>query len=149
MTVRLSTPEDLGTIRAMLHTHAATEGGADPVTDGVDALDHALIGTNPTVFVTVVSLPEAPDTIAGLAMWYPTFSSWSLTGGIWLEDLFVDDRYRNAGLGLELMSDLRSRTAGRIEWDVSAGNEGAERFYRKLGAVAQSGWTTYRWLPAS
>ncbi|WP_104129485.1 GNAT family N-acetyltransferase [Cryobacterium sp. N21] len=149
MSVRLATPADLDTIRSMLRTHAKTESGVGAVASADDGLEQALIGATPTVFVTVVSLPNAPETIAGLAMWYPTFSSWSLAGGIWLEDLFVDDSYRNAGLGLELMNDLRTRTAGRIEWDVSAGNEGAERFYRKLGAVAQSGWTAYRWLPAS
>lgn len=147
MSVRLATPADLATIRAMLRTHAETEGGVALVADEADGLDQALAGTSPTVFVTVVALPDAPETIAGLAMWYPTFSSWSLTGGIWLEDLFIDGSYRNAGLGLELMNDLRTRTGGRIEWDVSAGNDGAERFYRKLGAIAQSGWTTYRWLP--
>ncbi|MDJ0337286.1 GNAT family N-acetyltransferase [Cryobacterium sp. PH31-O1] len=149
MSVRLATPDDLGTIRAMLRTHAKTESGVTTVVDSTDGLEQALAGATPTVSVTLVSMPQSPETIAGLAMWYPTFSSWALSGGIWLEDLFVDDRYRNAGLGLELMNDLRTRTAGRIEWDVSAGNEGAERFYRKLGAVAQSGWTTYRWLPAS
>ncbi|MDJ0349654.1 GNAT family N-acetyltransferase [Cryobacterium sp. PH29-G1] len=149
MSVRLATPADLSTIRSMLRTHAKTESGIATVASVDDGLEQALVGATPTVFVTVVSLPHAPETIAGLAMWYPTFSSWSLASGIWLEDLFVDDSYRNAGLGLELMSDLRTRTDGRIEWDVSAGNDGAERFYRKLGAVAQSGWTTYRWLPAS
>lgn len=148
MPVRLATASDVRTIRAMLRTHAETEGGSEFAAVANDELDDALGGPNPTVRVTLVTLADEPDVIAGLAMWYPTFSSWSLRSGIWLEDLFVDDAYRGAGLGLELMTDLRARTTGRIEWDVSGGNDGAERFYQRLGAVPLPGWTRYRWLPA-
>lgn len=151
MPVRLAEPRDVNMIRRMLKEHAAAEMGGfhrtvsdEPVTDELDAV---LGGDNPSAFVTLVFLDEAPEDIAGLAFWYPTFSSWSLAGGIWLEDLFVEDSYRNAGLGRELMMDLRSRTTGRIEWDVADGNEGAMRFYRKLGASPDRGWTKYRWLP--
>ena len=148
MPVRMATADDLPTIRALLRTHAETEGGPAAAGDArVDDLDAVLSGDHPTVRVTIVSLPAEPAVIAGMALWYPTFSSWALTSGIWLEDLFIDDAYRNAGLGLELMADLRSRTRGRIEWEVSPGNEGAERFYRKLGASPRGGWTQYRWLP--
>lgn len=148
MPVRTATSADVSTIRAMLRTHAETEGGGEFTAISTDELDMALGGPYPTVRVTLVSLPDEPDVIAGIAVWYPTFSSWALTSGIWLEDLFVSDAYRNAGLGYELMADLRTRTTGRIEWDVSGGNEGAERFYRKLGATPIPGWTRYRWLPS-
>ena len=148
MPVRTATTDDVGAIRAMLRTHAATEGGSEFAAPTTDELAAAVGGPIPTVYVTLASLPAEPDVIAGLAVWYPTFSSWALASGIWLEDLFVDDAYRNAGLGYELMADLRTRTTGRIEWDVSVGNDGAERFYRKLGAAPLPGWTRYRWLPS-
>ena len=97
--------------------------------------------------VTVAERVEAPGTVVGLAMWYWMFSSWTLASGIWLDDLYVDPRYRKDGLGRELMADLRTRTNGRIDWEVSAGNEQAEAFYARLGAVPVPGWTRYRWLP--
>jgi GNAT superfamily N-acetyltransferase len=147
MPVRIATIDDLAMIRALLTTHAQTEGGLVAV-GGRDDLGSALAGEHPTVFATIVTLPDEPAVIAGMALWYRTFSSWALTSGIWLEDLFVDDSYRNRGLGLELMNDLRGRTSGRVDWEVSKGNAGAERFYRKLGAAPRSGWTQYRW-PAS
>ncbi|MFC5931312.1 GNAT family N-acetyltransferase [Cryobacterium melibiosiphilum] len=147
MSVRLATAADLPTIRALLRTHAETEGGLAGGAARADDLDAALTGEHPSVRVTIVSLAAEPSVIAGIALWYPTFSSWALTTGIWLEDLFIDDSYRNAGLGLELMNDLRARTTGRIEWEVSRGNDGAERFYRKLGAAPRDGFTQYRWLP--
>jgi len=149
MPVRIATIDDLATIRALLNSHAQTEGGRGAGGGGgSDDLGAALAGDHPTVFATIVSVPDQPLVTAGVALWYPTFSSWALTSGIWLEDLFVDDAFRNAGLGLELMNDLRSRTSGRVEWEVSAGNAGAERFYRKLGAAPREGWTQYRWLPS-
>src|SRR5689334_15503570 len=100
-----------------------------------DELEEAVFGAYAFVRVT----------IAGLAMWYRTFSSWARTSGIWLEDLFVVDEHRNSGVGRELMAYLRGQTTGRIEWDVTLGNASAERFYERLGAVPLPGVTRYRW----
>jgi GNAT superfamily N-acetyltransferase len=145
MPVRDAVPEDLPTILAMLHEHAISEAGLDPAAGA--ELEAALFGEHPTVDVTVAERVAAPGTVVGLAMWYWMFSSWTLASGIWLDDLYVDPRYRKDGLGRELMADLRTRTRGRIDWEVGAGNEQAERFYARLGAAPVPGWTRYRWLP--
>ena len=145
MPVRDAVPADLPAIVAMLQEHAISEAGLVPAAG--NELAAALFGEHPTVYVTVAEGAAAPGTIVGLAMWYWMFSSWTLTSGIWLDDLYVDPRYRKDGLGRELMTDLRTRTTGRIDWEVSAGNEQAVRFYAGLGAVPVPGWTRYRWLP--
>jgi RimJ/RimL family protein N-acetyltransferase len=36
------------------------------------------------------------------------------------------------------------RDCGRLEWAVLDWNEGAIRFYRRLGAVAKHEWTVFR-----
>jgi hypothetical protein len=41
---------------------------------------------------------------------------------------------------------LRSQTAGRVDWDVTIGNAGAERFYESLGARPLRKETRYRWI---
>jgi hypothetical protein len=43
------------------------------------------------------------------------------------------------------MADLRSRTEGRVEWEVLEWNEEALDFYQRLGARPMAGWTRYRW----
>ena len=148
MPVREAGPDDLPVIRELLHRHAASEADIDLGAEPGDELATALFGPEPTVRATIAETADPPPLVIGLALWFPTFSSWSLRGGIWLEDLFVDEAHRSTGAGRELMADLRARTAGRIEWDVSLGNERAERFYHRLGARPVAGWTRYRWLPA-
>ncbi len=137
--IRDAAPADVGEIRGMMREHAISEGGIVPVED---ELDDALFGPRPIARVTVA---EDAGTLAGLAMWYPTFSSWALRAGIWLEDLYVKPEYRRAGVGRELMLHLRTRTRGRIDWDVSAGNDRAHRFYQRLDAAPFDGLTRYRW----
>lgn len=140
MSIRDARADDLSEIRSILRHHAESEGGIVPADD--DELKQALFGAAPVVYVAIA---ETEGTLAGLAMWYPTFSSWALRSGIWLEDLYVKPEFRKAGVGRELMLYLRGRTEGRIEWDVSDGNDRAHRFYRRLGAAHLDGFARYRW----
>ena len=136
-------PEDLPVVRAALGEHASTEAGLPPPLD--DELAEALFGLVPAAHVVIAETDREPPRFAGLALWWPTFSSWSLRRGIWLEDLWVHPDFRRAGVGRQLMDHLRARTDGRIEWDVGIGNEPAERFYRALGAGPATGFHRYRW----
>lgn len=140
MHIREARPDDLPEIRSILRHHAHTEGGLVPAED--DELEHALFGAAPVVHVAIA---ENEGTLAGLALWYPTFSSWALRTGIWLEDLYVKTEFRKAGVGRDLMLYLRQQTDGRIDWDVSHGNDRAHRFYQRLGAAQLDSYTRYRW----
>ena len=53
----------------------------------------------------VIPMPPAKNT-AGFAVFHGTFSTWECQPGIWLEDLYVPDRYRKAGVGRTLLTDL-------------------------------------------
>jgi GNAT superfamily N-acetyltransferase len=141
--LRAGRPDDLPAVRAALHEHAATEGGLVPPAH--DELAEALFGPAPAAHVVIAETDHEPPRFAGLALWWPTFSSWSLRRGIWLEDLWVHPDFRRAGVGRQLMDHLRARTDGRIEWDVGHGNERAARFYRALGAAPAGGFDRYRW----
>ncbi|MFB9836900.1 GNAT family N-acetyltransferase [Actinoallomurus acaciae] len=145
MSVRPIEPADFEEICALLLAHAAHEGVADRVRLDRQETYDALFGDHPVARAHIATPPDAPDVIAGFALWYPTFSSWDTRAGIWLEDLYIKPEYRRYGLGRELLSALRSLTSGRVEWDVAHGNDGAEKFYRSLGAEPVGGWTRYRW----
>ena len=41
--------------------------------------------------------------VAGIAIWYVTFSTWKVRHGVWLEDLFVTPERRGLGLGRMLL----------------------------------------------
>jgi GNAT superfamily N-acetyltransferase len=144
MPVRTAEPSDFDEICDMLLAHAAHEGGE--MTLHRAELFETLFGSRPVGRALIASPADSPAA-AGCALWYPTFSTWASRRGIWLEDLYVRPEYRRHGLGRELLDALRSKTTGRVEWDVSHGNEAAEAFYQSLGAIPVGGWTRYRWAP--
>jgi GNAT superfamily N-acetyltransferase len=146
MPVRPAEPADFDEICALLVAHAEHEGGVTKVTELSDEMYETLFGDRP-VGRAHVALPPSGEQgeLAGVALWYPTFSTWASRRGIWLEDLFIRPEYRRHGLGRELLGTLRSLTGGRVEWEVSQGNESAESFYLSLGARPVGGWTRYRW----
>jgi GNAT superfamily N-acetyltransferase len=97
--------------------------------------------------VAEVQTPEGP-LVAGMAVWYVTFSTWLGRHGIWLEDLYVSPDRRGSGLGKALLTRLAQiaveRGYGRVEWWVLDWNTPSIAFYRSLGALPQDGWTVYR-----
>lgn len=105
-----------------------------------------LFGPDAFVKVTMgeVSL-DGTWTVAGLAVWFCTYSTFLGRPGIWLEDLYVRPEHRGVGLGKALLTDLMERTEGRVEWAVLDWNEPSIAFYRSLGAEPVDGWTRYRW----
>jgi GNAT superfamily N-acetyltransferase len=85
---------------------------------------------------------------AGFAVYSFTFSSFMGKPGIYVEDLFVEHRFRGRGIGKGLLLTLarlgRERGCGRLEWSVLNWNEQAMEFYQDLGAVPMDEWTTFR-----
>ncbi len=88
------------------------------------------------------------DAVAGMALWFPSFSTWTGTTGIWLEDLYVRPAHRGLGLGRELLATLAAvcveRGYHRLEWWVLDWNAPSIEFYRALGAHPQEEWTRFR-----
>ncbi len=91
---------------------------------------------------------ERDGAIAGIAIWFLTYSTWTGRPGIWLEDLYVSDEHRGRGYGKALIASLAvlcvERGYSRLEWTVLDWNEPSIAFYRALGAQPQDEWTTQR-----
>jgi GNAT superfamily N-acetyltransferase len=86
--------------------------------------------------------------VVGMALWFTTFSTWTGTPGLWLEDLFVEPAHRGSGIGAALLERLAGvcveRGWARFEWTVLDWNAPAIAFYESRGARPLSDWTTYR-----
>lgn len=147
MTVRPASPDDLDAIGELICALADYEQLRHEVVWRRDELEEHLFGPSPAAQVLIA---EADDgTVAGFALWFPTFSTFLGRPGIWLEDLFVRPEHRGAGHGRALLAELMARTPGRLEWAVLDWNEPSIRFYESLGARPVDGWTRYRWLPGA
>lgn len=143
--LREARPGDEPGILALIHALAVYEREPDAVENTVEALSASLFGPDPRVFAHIV---EREGQIAGIAIWFVTYSTWTGKHGIWLEDLYVDESRRGAGYGKALMRALAgvcvTRGYSRFEWTVLDWNAPSIAFYRAIGAEAQGEWTTQR-----
>jgi len=143
--VRAATPDDVPQIYAFIVQLAAYEREPDAVTGTPEMLAEALFGQRPSAEALIAELDGEP---AGFAVFHGTFSTWECQPGIWLEDLYVPDRYRKAGVGRALLTDLAAlavrRGCPRLEWHALDWNELALGFYQRLGAERMSAWDLHR-----
>jgi len=145
MTIRDAVLADLDEIAALIHELAVFEKAPEEAVFTLDDLEANVFGPNP---VAEVLIAEGTDGgVAGMALYFRTYSTWVGTSGIWLEDLFVRPQFRGEGHGRALLDAVRARTQGRVEWVVLDWNESAIGFYRSLGAEPVDGWTRFRWRP--
>ncbi|KAL9104297.1 MAG: hypothetical protein Q9163_000738 [Psora crenata] len=87
---------------------------------------------------------------AGMALYFPSYSTWRAAPGIYLEDLFIRPQYRGRGYGTALLRELarevRRMGGARLEWSVLKWNEPSLRFYESegIGAKRMDEWVGMR-----
>jgi len=84
----------------------------------------------------------------GYALFFHNFSTFLGRAGIYLEDLFVLEKYRKNGYGKAILKKLAQiaveRGCGRLEWLCLDWNKPSIDFYLSLGAEPMEDWTVYR-----
>jgi GNAT superfamily N-acetyltransferase len=147
MTVRIepARPEDVPTILMLIRELAEFERLLDEVTATEDQVHKGLFGARPSAEVVMARIG---DEVAGFALYFHNFSTFLAKPGIYLEDLYVRQKFRGQGCGEALLRHLASialaRGCGRLEWSVLDWNQRAIAFYKSLGAAPMSEWTIYR-----
>jgi GNAT superfamily N-acetyltransferase len=145
LTIRSATAADVGAVLAFIRELAVYEHLEHEVVATEADVHAALFGPRPYAEVALACLDGLP---VGFALYFHNFSTFIGKPGIYLEDLFVRPEARGRGAGQRLFAYL-ARTAlergcARLDWAVLDWNEPSIGFYRSLGAVDQSEWTTYR-----
>ena len=145
--IRPARPEDVPVVLRLVRELAEYEKALDEVEMTEAQLADALFPeeATPALFAHVA---EVDGEVVGMAVWVLSFSTWTGTHGIWLEDLYVSPRHRGLGLGQELLRTLAGvcveRGYHRLEWWVLDWNTPSIGFYESIGAVAQDEWTRFR-----
>ncbi|ARC55779.1 Acetyltransferase YpeA [Frondihabitans sp. 762G35] len=147
MILREAVPADIPELLRLTVELAVYEREPDAVKTSESDLARALFAEHPAVFAFVVE-DDVESRLAGMAIWFLTFSTWEGVHGIHLEDLYVSPEHRGRGHGKALLSRLAALCAergyARLEWNVLDWNEPAIGFYRSLDAEALTDWTTFR-----
>jgi len=143
--IRPARPGDVDAIHRLVRELAEYERSLDQVRATAADLSAALFCAEPALFAHVA---ESEGGVAGFALWFVNFSTWTGRHGIYLEDLYVTPRLRRAGVGAALMAELArvcvERGYTRLEWAALDWNEPALAFYRSLGAVTRGDWVLHR-----
>ena len=136
VTVRRAAPDDAATVLMMVREIATHEGDASAVTGDVDTWTAML--ARPEVLVLIAERDGVP---AGYVSAVRRLHLWLGRDILSLDDLFVRDGYRDAGVGRLLMTELAALAAPEqlaIRWEMREDNHAAQRFYRRLGATLRT-----------
>jgi GNAT superfamily N-acetyltransferase len=140
-----ATAKDAPLVLQLVRELAEYERSPGEVAATEEGIREALTGEHPAAEALIA---YAGEEVAGFALFFLNFSTWSGRRGLYLEDLFVKADYRGRGLGRILLGRLariaRERRCARMEWAVLDWNKDAIGFYEKLGAQAQNAWTVFR-----
>ncbi|MFF0456859.1 GNAT family N-acetyltransferase [Nocardia africana] len=143
--IRRATPEDVPALVELVYDLADYEKAREQCALTADDLHAALFGPAPAVFAHVATVDRR---VAGCAIWFLNYSTWTGKHGIYLEDLYVRPEARGRGLGKALLTELAREAVAhgytRVDWSVLDWNTPSIEFYRGLGAVAQDEWTGFR-----
>jgi GNAT superfamily N-acetyltransferase len=92
-------------------------------------------GASPKARALIAYCDDQPVAIATFGLMYSTFKA---KQSIWLDDLYVVDKFRAQGAGKQLIQALaqyaQENTCSRIDWIVYQDNELGLSFYNKLNA---------------
>ncbi|MBN2718111.1 MAG: GNAT family N-acetyltransferase [Deltaproteobacteria bacterium] len=133
--IRLATETDLPTIFSLVKSLADHVGLSHEITATEDDLGNHLFGDARYVDVLIGYVESSP---VAMIIFYPGFSTFMGKPSLHIEDFYIRPEFRGCGLGTAIFKYLvkiaDSRGCGKIEWYATEWNEGAIRFYQKMGA---------------
>jgi GNAT superfamily N-acetyltransferase len=143
LTLRMATAADAELINDMIAAFAAYE--RLPNQSSAQALRTELSSPDRVAEAVLAFLDGEP---VGFAVFFQTYSTFIARRGLYLEDIYVKEEYRNRGIATAILRSI-ARTAlernyGRVEFTVLLWNTIAIEFFETLGATPTSAWTTYR-----
>lgn len=144
-TIRSATPDDVGTMLALMYELAEFEKLTHLFIATEDGLRDALFGARPSAEAIVA---ERDGKMISYALFFHNYSTFLGRRGLYLEDLYVQPTERGTGLGSKMLRYLAAlaveRQCGRFEWSVLDWNQPAIDFYQKMGATVLPDWRVVR-----
>ena len=140
--IRRAEAGDLPALYALLQAKAHFDGAAHALTASEAEFGAAIFReTPPCEFFVAESRAEAKGTLVGFAAFYPVFSTFAAKPGLWMDDLFVEERLRSRGIGRLLLAALAEEASRRgcckLEWSLQKSNARGIAFYEREGAVVR------------
>jgi GNAT superfamily N-acetyltransferase len=140
LSIRPATIDDAELLRTLIRELAEFEHELNLCV--IEAADLARdgFGPNPSFRALIADWDGQP---AGYALFFDCYSTWA-GRRLFLEDLFVRERFRGRGIGKALLASvariaLQENCCG-MQWEVLDWNEKAIELYKSLGAEILDRW---------
>ncbi|MET7732259.1 GNAT family N-acetyltransferase [Streptomyces sp. NPDC005402] len=138
--VRHAERADLPAVAELAARHAEYEQAAAPPKDLPDRLAALLFDIPaPRLRCLLAELPDGEP--VGYATCSPELSTWEGREYLHMDCLFLLPGHRGLGLGMLLMdavtAEARALGLDEVQWQTPAWNDGAIRFYDRMGARAR------------
>jgi GNAT superfamily N-acetyltransferase len=143
--IREATRDDVPEILALIRELAVYEKEPDAVL--ATEADLLRDGFGPEPYFRCL-IAEWKGEVAGFALYFFQYSTWEGRPALYLEDLFVRERFRKRGIGVALFGRLAQiaveRQCTRFQWECLDWNRPALDFYESTGAVVLREWLNLR-----
>jgi len=101
-------------------------------------LEKHLFQTVPTLYCLVV---QYENKLIGYATYMKQFSTWDAEFYLYLDCIFIDEKYRSLGLRKELLEKIKKEAkklkCTLIQWQTPTQNERAITFYKRNNTIAK------------
>ncbi|WP_024585684.1 GNAT family N-acetyltransferase [Aliihoeflea sp. 2WW] len=132
--IRPALEADVEAIHAALLQLGDALGQRKKITGTAEDLRRAGFGPEPAFHGLIA---EAEGVLAGLALFFPIFSTWLGRGGVFVQDLYVAGEFRGRGVGEALVRAVAAWSAERggayLRLSVDVTNLRAQTFYERVG----------------
>ena len=144
LTIRPAVEQDAPVLLSLIKELAVFEKLADRVINSEEDVRETLFGQKTYAEAEIAYWEDEP---AGMVIFFHNYSTFLGKPGLYIEDLFVREKFRGRGIGkalfLECARLAKERNCGRMEWVVLDWNP-ARMFYEKMGAYPLTEWLIYR-----
>ncbi|ATU94729.1 GNAT family N-acetyltransferase [Phyllobacterium zundukense] len=132
--IRQATIDDAALLHQAILKLAESMDAVERVKSTPDALRRHGFGGDPAFEALIAEIDGA---FAGMCLYFPSFSTWRGKPGIYVQDIFVEERFRGRKIGERLLQAAAERGlakgAAYLRLSVEADNHGAQGFYTHLG----------------
>ncbi len=132
--LRPAIEEDVPVILNFILELAEFEGARDQVRSTEEGLRDVLFERH----ITDALIAELDGMPVGFAIWAYSFSTFTGKPTLYIDDLYVQERYRGKGIGSRIFSYIAEiayeKDCGRMDWYCMETNVSGKDYYHRMGA---------------
>jgi GNAT superfamily N-acetyltransferase len=138
-------PSNVDDLARMIAELAVFEHLGPPTAEAVERLRRD-VGSETPYFHAYIAYSGQEQ--VGYVFYFFTYSTLLAKPTLFVEDIYVVEKYRRHGIGRKLLAfcaaEAKRRGCGRMDWNVLDWNSKAISFYQTCGAAVNTEWSMVR-----